>query len=456
MNVHRLLSQWYRLIRAALVLACVLALSATLLGRLLMPQAALLTPQLVRFLEANTDLHWEIEGLSGEWQHLKPILRIESLTALLNQTQSSLHSDTRDILLMSEAELQIDLLASLVDLEWRIRQFKANKIQLPLQYVESLGWQLTGLTPSQHEGNFDWIDFYQQMQLVDIRQFDWHMLWPSTKPHVQAYQSNPVQILFQANKDFRQLEIVQSADTERAVVVVQSQGELRQPDLQLEAYIEANNLNLTPWLMLFDKNRFELWQADRWSGQVWLNKTANQDWQASVIVSEGSLSALDASKALQHISFRAGLAFSSEQYLALRWHDFVADWNQQALNPSSAELILQGRSEQWHALSIRSPLLDIGQLSQLVNDQRWLTKKSHELINSLNPKGRLRQIEMTLPLAEKLNFSGKAILEDVELTAWKSVPGLKQADIYLEASQNKGFFQVGDQAEPRVPGGGGE
>ncbi|MDG2473226.1 MAG: DUF3971 domain-containing protein [Pseudomonadales bacterium] len=450
MNLPRLLSQWYRLIRAALVFACVLALSVILLGRLLMPQLSTLTPQLERFLDANTDLHWKIEGLSGEWQHLKPIIRIESLTALLNQTQSSLYSDTRDILLMSEAELQIDLLASLVDLEWRIRQFKANKIQLPLQYVESLGWQLTGLTPSQHEGNFDWIDFYQQMQLVDIRQFDWHMLSPFTNPHVQAYQSNSVQLLFQANKGFRQLEIFQSADTEQATFILQSQGQLAQRDLQLDAYFEADNLNLTPWLLLLDKNRFEAWQADRWSGQVWLNKTANQDWQASVIVNKGSLSALDTSKALENISFRAGLAFSSEQYLTLRWHDFVADWNQQSLNPSSAELVLQGSSEQWHALSIRSPLLDIGQLSQLVNDQRWLTKKSHELINSLNPKGRLRQMELSLPLAKKLNFSGKAILEDVELSAWKSIPGLKQANIYLEASQNKGFVQVGDQAKLSV------
>ena len=83
MNLPRLLSQWYRLIRGALVLACILVLLVILLGRLLVPQVSTLTPQLLSLLEANTDLYWEIEGLSGEWQHLKPIIRIESLTARL-------------------------------------------------------------------------------------------------------------------------------------------------------------------------------------------------------------------------------------------------------------------------------------------------------------------------------------------------------------------------------------
>ena len=81
MNLPRLLSQWYRLMRAVLVLACILALLVIFLGRLLMPQVSILKPHLLNLLEANTDLHWEIEGLSGEWQHLKPIIRIESLTS---------------------------------------------------------------------------------------------------------------------------------------------------------------------------------------------------------------------------------------------------------------------------------------------------------------------------------------------------------------------------------------
>ena len=90
MNLPRLLSQWYRLIRAVLVLACILALLVILLGRLLMPQVSTLTPNLLNLLEANTDLFWEIEGLSGEWQHFKPIIRIESLTAQFSHDQPAL------------------------------------------------------------------------------------------------------------------------------------------------------------------------------------------------------------------------------------------------------------------------------------------------------------------------------------------------------------------------------
>ena len=140
MNLSRLLSQWYRLIRAVLVLACILALSVILLGRLLMPQVSTLKPQLLSLLEANTDLYWEIEGLSGEWQHLKPIIRIESLTAQFGHDQPAPGVYSRDTLLMREAELQIDLLASLIDLEWRVSQFKANAVKLPLDYVEPSGW----------------------------------------------------------------------------------------------------------------------------------------------------------------------------------------------------------------------------------------------------------------------------------------------------------------------------
>ena len=137
MNLPRLLSQWYRLMRAVLVLACILALLVIFLGRLLMPQVSILKPHLLNLLEANTDLHWEIEGLSGEWKHLKPIIRIESLTSKFIHDKPLLGAYSHETLFMREAELQIALLASLIDLEWRISQFKANAVELPLDYDES-------------------------------------------------------------------------------------------------------------------------------------------------------------------------------------------------------------------------------------------------------------------------------------------------------------------------------
>ena len=153
MNLPRLLSQWYRLIRGALVLACILALLVILLGRLLVPQVSTLTPQLLSLLEANTGLYWEIEALSGEWHHLKPVIRIESLTARFSRDQPAPGAHSHDTLVMREAELQIDLLASLIDLEWRISQFKANAIKLPLDYAELSGWYIAGFEPKQQKSN---------------------------------------------------------------------------------------------------------------------------------------------------------------------------------------------------------------------------------------------------------------------------------------------------------------
>ncbi len=446
MNLPRLLSQWYRLIRAALVLACIMALSVILLGRLLMPQVSTLKPQLLSILEANTDLYWEIEGLSGEWQHLKPIIRIESLTAQFSRDQPALGAYSHDTLLMREAELQIDLLASLIDLEWRISQFKANAVKLPLDYAELSGWYIAGFKSKQQQRDFDWLDFYQRLQLVDVKQFSWQLLSPSNVHNTGANPSQSIKLIFQADNGHRQLEIVELAKAQNTRLVLQSRGELGDKDLELQAYVDASNLNLSPLLALLDKGRLDNWQADNWSGQLWLNKSINQDWQAALVIDQGSFSLIKESRTLDNISFRAGLAFSAEQYLTVSWHDLNADLNQQALNPSSAEIALKGQVKQWHSLTMKSPLLDLGQLNQLVNSQQWMPSKLYESIRALNPKGRLRQVELTLPLADKLHLSGKAILENIELSAWKGIPGLEQANIYLEAKENKGFLQIRNQS----------
>ena len=144
-----------------------------------MPQVSILTPHLMSLLEANTNLHWEIEGLSGEWKHLKPIIRIESLTSKFIHDKPVLGAYSHETLFMREAELQIDLLASLIDLEWRISQFKANAVELPLDYDESSGWYIAGFKSKQQQSNFDWLDFYHRLQLVDVKQFSWQLLSPS-------------------------------------------------------------------------------------------------------------------------------------------------------------------------------------------------------------------------------------------------------------------------------------
>tara|TARA_A100000164_G_scaffold132950_1_gene117933 strand:+ start:2189 stop:6199 length:4011 start_codon:yes stop_codon:yes gene_type:complete len=446
MNLPRLLSQWYRLIRAVLVLACILALLVILLGRLLMPQVSTLTPNLLNLLEANTDLFWEIEGLSGEWQHFKPIIRIESLTAQFSHDQPALGAYNRDTLLMREAELQIDLLASLIDLQWRVSQFKADAVELPLDYAEPSGWNIAGFKSKQQQSSFDWLDFYQRLQLVDVKQLSWQLLPPSSVHDTGAHISQSIKLIFQSVNGHRQLEIVELAKAQNTRMVLQSRGELGTKDLELQAYVDASNLNLSPFLAFLDKGRLYNWQADNWSGQLWLNKSINQDWQAALVIDQGYFSLTEETRTLDNISFRAGLAFSAEQYLTVSWHDFNVDFNQQALNPFSAEIALKGQAEQWHSLTMKSSLLDLGQLNQLINSQQWMPPKLYESIRALNPKGRLRQVELTLPLADKLNLSGKAILENIELSAWKGIPGLEQANIYLEAKDNKGFLQIKNQS----------
>ena len=450
MNVSSLLGRLYRLIRALLILACVLTALAILVGRSVLPYTAALAPQLEIFLEAATDHDWTIEGLSGEWQHFKPIIRIESLSVQPIQQQSSPSSSVPDTVVLTEAVLQVDLLASLTDLQWRVSQFKANKIKLPLRHNDRSGWQLAVLESSHNKNTFAWIDFYHALKKVDIQQLEWRLLSPDVDQNSTHYQSHSVQLKFHAANGSRQLEISSLVETNKNRVVLQSRGDLGHQNLQLKAYVTANNWNLSPLMSAIDKDKFGHWQAENWSGQIWLNKDINQDWQAVAVINEGSLSSFNSSSTLNNISIRAGVSFRPEQHLELRWHDFTADWNQQAFNPSSAEIVLKGQSNQWHSLMIRSPVLDIGQLSQLVNSQTWMSKKNHELISALNINGRLLQVELTLPLTEKLPFSGKAILEDGEISAWNGIPGVKQANIYLEASQNEGFLQVSNQSQLEI------
>ena len=98
---------------------------------------------IVKELERRGDLQWEISGLSGEWNHLKPLFRLGALRATLPATNSN--ADPQQVLSIEKAELRIDVLASLLELGLRFTELRTHALAVSLEReLESESWQLPG------------------------------------------------------------------------------------------------------------------------------------------------------------------------------------------------------------------------------------------------------------------------------------------------------------------------
>ena len=447
------------------------------LGRFYMPQLEKLSPHLVAYLEGRTGLTWQLEGLSGEWEKFRPVFRVDSLVASLpnssNLTSDDNNSDdesrsnesnnkkvTQTVFSLIDGELRLDLIASAIDLGVRITHVSAKQLSLSLDKTPENQWTLLGLDLTGERQSLSIEDFVRRLQSIDAQKINIDLpnnQWIAENEWIAARIQMPVmQMHFQQFEQARQFIFTQQGGDDGSLTIYANAiGDPFAVDAQVDIYVVAEQLNLSPWFISNGQssrssttaaaiNKNDQWLVDNLSGQFWAIKKPNQLWQANIEIDNGTLQRNDDPDwRLSDITLSLSAEVNDQQGVDLWWQQLGATWRDEPLNMPLANISIERGESTVSNIALSMPTVDIGQLTEIVNGSQLLNGKLSEALQSLNIDGAVNQLHITIPYNQEMaGFKLEALLDDVSVNAWKNIPGVTGLTGYINASSTSGNIEL--------------
>gem|GEM_PF-5032809 len=134
-------------------------------ARWLAPQLDRARPSIEAYLSEKIDAHVTIGALTAQWYGLRPRLLLNNI---------DIRQDGQSVLMVEEADFELDLLHSLLYWQWVWEHLVVNELSLVITQNESGQW-LFANTPLSDDGGSSWshskpLDMLALAPLVDIRQ----------------------------------------------------------------------------------------------------------------------------------------------------------------------------------------------------------------------------------------------------------------------------------------------
>ena len=451
------------------------------LGRFYMPQLEKLSPHLVTYLEGRTGLTWQLEGLSGEWEKFRPVFRVDSLVASLPNSSNLIFDDnnsddesrsnesnnkkvTQTVFSLVDGELRLDLIASAIDLGVRITHVSAKQLSLSLDKTPTNEWTLLGLDLTGERQSLSLEAFVQRLQSIDAQEINIDLpnnQWIAENEWIAARIQMPVMKMhFQQFEQTRQFIFTQQGGGDgNLTIYANAIGDPFAVDAQVDIYAVAEQLSLSPWFVsssyssssgssssanAANINNNDQWLVDNWSGQFWAVKRPNENWQANVEVSNGTLQRNDNPDwRLSDITLRLSAEANDQQGIDLWWQQLGATWRDEPLNMPLANISIERDKTTVSNILLSMPTVDIGQLTEIVNGSQLLNEKLTEALQSLNIDGSVNQLHLAIPYKQDMaGFELEAQLDDVSVNAWKNIPGVTGLTGYINASSTSGNIEL--------------
>ncbi len=416
-------------------------------GRFLLPYIESLVPTLVSSLEERTGLAWTIEGLSGEWNKLNPVLRVGKLEARLAITQSPPlnASDALDltnnkiVFSLSEGELRLDVLASLFSREFRLTDIQGKNLSVALEKTVDKHWKIQGMSLSGSGQSIALQGFLSHIRRLAIDNIN--LQWAVDGDKMVDIQLPAMQMHSERYDSFRRFTFSQtSQDYGSFKLLVETENAPFSKQANINAYVKADHFSLTPWLELFA----DQWVINDWSGEFWATKKPDRKWQATAIVDGGSISRAGSFNwQIEEISVRLGVEEMDSGGVDLWWQELGATWRKQPLHMPLAHISLAQTEAKISNIIIRTPVVNIGQLSEILADSGVLSGPPLKVLETLMPGGMVKQLHVSIPSGKRITeFSLEALLENVSVRPWGNIPGGTGIDGYIHANASRGLIAL--------------
>ena len=434
------------------LLAVTLILTAVVvqLGRLLAPMVAEHKLEITGYLSSELGLEIDVAELNFNWAGWRPELQFSQLVFTTSAGQQ--------VVAVSSASAQIDLLASVRTGRIRMWQVELQGVNLSLAQDSEGGWNLSGFegreksaTNSKSKGSklADPLNAFLIGRYIHLQDIDVDFLLDSGESH-RLELSN---MLMQNQQGFHRVSANFKDAHKRKLLdfVFEGEGDPRDERTFVgRGYLEIDQLELQSNLALFSETLAALpeLRGSQLSTRLWLSSS-----NKSRLALEGSLDITRApenpSAALQ--AKRLPVHFNTQ---------ITSDWQR----GHGWRLALQDAQLDWENIS--SPQLNIELLSAPGNDslqfklaelalEPWVVLAQAQpqvpavlkgILSDLNPRGSLSNIQFDLPYANPLDFHLTANLQQVSTDPRHGVPGITLLDGYLDTGALAGSVDIDSDA----------
>ncbi|WP_426416075.1 YhdP family protein [Aestuariirhabdus sp. LZHN29] len=381
-----------------------------------------------------------IESMVGEFRGFNPALVAKHVTIAPGAESEGFSSNLH----VESISVEVDFFGTLKARQFASREMLVSGLEIYLQENADGRWHLSGWDVAPGDEPIEEVDITERLAaLVGLVDRNDHVQLVNSEVHVQPWQQ-PARTL-----DQLQLDLV-DLDADRVQLELRGRVGFQQSlhlmavlggdftdlsRLRFDAYLQGGMLQVGPWLRhLVDERVVEL----NVKPELWLSWDGAR-WQAQGNLDIGRLQWVheQESRALEdlNIDLSAGYEAASQWQLWLQNIAFTMGghpWPQM-------DLYLQGDDS--GEITLATPQLDLDAIKALVLGNSLLSGLAQELVSTLNPSGRVEQIQFRYQ-PQKEDFDISARLVDVAVDAWNSAPSGKGVNGFVHASKKRGYIDL--------------
>lgn len=432
-----LLKKFYILCAVVLITLAVVVQS----GRSLFPLLERYDQELTDYLSEQLGLSVSVGRLDAHWEDLTPTLRLHQLVVD--------DADGHRLLQAESLLLRLNLLSSVAEgrLAWDKVELQGPRLSLnqgPDGY-----WGLPALTDQElAEEPLAPDDLLTLFQLgTRVEMLDARIQLTFANGHQQQFVAP--YLLLEHRNDFHRLSLqIDIEGRDRALVaVLEGKGDPRNPDaFQTEGYLQLRDFpTLEPLTaiggILFGESEHREWYREgQMDARLWFSsqEEGGYRWVGELSLDEVALPL--ESLTLDRVSARVSGEWARSGQWRLNLIDLSAEWRDRALEPLQVAL---------SADSIGAPVellvdhINLPYWSSLASQLGLLGEgKIREVLSTLNPRGHLRRVQLSVPQGEPEDWQLRAELEEVAVDPWQGVPGLSGVNGYVQASATGGHVDL--------------
>ncbi len=445
--LRKLVKWFYLLIAMALILLAVLVQSGRSFSHLL----ADYNQGIASYLSSKLNARVNIGHIESDWTGLKPSLVVQDF--------SIKSQDDQPIIALKQARLRLDILESLLNFRPVWSSLVLTQVDMSFAQTADGFWQIPGLprtttvaTDTNTAGTNPraQLDALVDMLLLSTRiEFQRSHLGFTFNSGQQMQLDSPYLLLENAD-DFHRLALQIDVDEQpRSVyLVLEGKGDPRDTRhflskgyLQLNRFPTSEPIAAASAFLLGGKSALQsegqvdanIWFETRAGGQGYDLVGSLGVQRLAVPLGERNLALDDFATELTGFWLPGG-----EWRLGLQQIDAaMKDQKIDGLNLAASSAGFK------QPVKVSLDSLDLERLAHMLDDAGVLgSGRLQEVLRTLNPRGQLRNVQLTLPVQQPKDWQLQGNLDQVAVNAWQGVPALVGVDGYLQVGQKGGYVDI--------------
>lgn len=431
------------------------------IGRLLLPSLEHRQELISEILSQELGIAITTEHLTGSWTRFTPQFQVQNLRIGAEGetpaiTVSSIHSE-------------FDILSSILNTDIVWNDLSIGEIKLSLQEDSKGQWLIRNLplsNPSSESNSLEQLD-----SLINIIQLSTHIGIEKIAIDIAFFDGTTTTLYvdeaqIESQGDFHRAHAKLSLeqDEDKAELLLEGRGNpLDWQQFDGQAYINFQRVNLHNALGIILRS----WQPFKTlpkttaantllDAELWISalKPGHFNLRGKVRAEEIPLSWKQDLPPIKNFNTTFDGWFSPGKSWGLQCQNLHFDWGDNVIEPLNASF-QQGLGEHWHEIALAADHINIDTLKHGLVQSQLTAKATAELINTLNPSGRLHNIHLILDLEKDhplIQLDTR--VEQLSLDSWHHTPATRGLSGYLHWQNESGYFDLdsGNDFAMRYPG----